>query len=356
MNAIRLDRATLRRPRTRDDGTVVYEGVLVSVGDRLQYGDRTETPSREALSDPDYLDGLTGLRLLLHHGEGLIGRDIPVDHPSVRHVGTVLSARFDEAAGSVVVEMAVHDDEALRAIRSGVRELSEGYRVPRDDERIEDDGTITQMRRIPNHVALERAGRSPSTVVRIDSAGGFMPDTQTPEQTPATASTDGGRARNDADEPSFQDRYDAMVAERDKARSDMEAMKGQYDAMKAKMDALMEALGMEEREDKRMDAAGVTEAFGKIVSDRIASLVSLRETAARMDVSLEDDVTDPDAIRKQIAKALGGEESRLDSADYCDGLIAAASRARQDSAGTFAAKHRQPSHAGGDTDTHAHSI
>jgi hypothetical protein len=277
-----------------DSGTVLYDAVLVSVGDRLEYGGRVEVVTEEAVSDRAYLDALVGMPVTLRHPPGLIGREVP--QADARHVGTVIAA--DLVDGQVVITIAIHDVAALRAIRDGMDDISEGYRVPPNFLVDGEGGEKLQKRRIPNHVALEWDGRSPSAMVRIDASGGSMD----PEQIKA--------------------QLDALTAERDTAQGKLDAMAAERDGYRQRLDAIKGALGLS---DDRMDAAGVASA--------IASVIGLRERAAKrgLDVGAEYRL---DALRRQVAASLGGVEARLDSADYCQAVIDLAEQTPAPSSGT----------------------
>lgn len=304
-DGIRLDRATLTSPVERDDGTVVYSAVLATVGEPLVYSPtRTEVATEEALSDRAYLDGLVGLPVTLRHPAGLIGVTIPRDDPSVRRVGVVLSADFVD--GQVVIRIAIFDPEALDAIRSGMRDLSDGYFVPPGALRARADGVMEQTKRLPNHIALEYAGRAASAMVRTDAAGGIME----------------GEPKTDGD---LMARYDALVAERDQIRKDMASRDSELADLRGRMAAIMEALGMDEREDSaRMDSATATTAVDRIVSQRVADLVALRARAVELGIEVPADDCDPASVRRHIGAALGIDGARLDSADYVQGRIDAA--------------------------------
>lgn len=123
-------------------------------------------------------------------------------------------------------------------------------------------------------------------------------------------------------------RYDAMVGERDAAVAQLDKMRGQYDGIKARMDslgnALRDVLEIEiegEDEESRMDAAGLRDGVAKVIGERVSQVVALRAQADKHGVEVDDSDVDPASIRRTIAKGLGADEARLDSAGYAQAWI-----------------------------------
>lgn len=283
--ATRVDRVALRAPRLRDDGGVVYDAVLVSVGDELDYAWGIEVATAEALTDPGYLEALRGLSVTLEHpDDGLISGG-KAGTKRGRRVGAVVGATFDEADQAVVVELVVHEPADQAEVRQRAGAVSEGYTPTLGEP--DDRGRVPQVARRPNHIALVPAGRAPSAVVRTDNnqaLGGIMEE------------------------------------KLDKIMELLAAMAGTMDGYGAKLDAMAPA-----NEDEE-PAAQTEEALAAAVEERADAIVrevlEIRKRADALGVELPAD-TSPAKLRAKLAVALGADAKRTDDAAYCHGYIAA---------------------------------
>lgn len=293
--AARADRVALRSPRVLDDGTAVYDAVLVSVGDELRYPWGVEVATEQALADEAYLEGLRGLSVTLEHPEGLISQG-QTPPGRGRRVGAVVGARFDPTDRAVVVELAVHDPADQAEVRERVRAVSEGYTptLGEPDER----GRVPQVGRVPNHIALVPAGRAPSADVRTDN-------TNAPEGT-----------------------MEEMLAKLAELVEKMDGYAAKMDAACEKLDA-MQAPAAEGNAEEQADRA---DADAQVLA-RLQRLDALRRTAGEFGVELPAGV-DERAHRAAILGAIGYDAKRADSLDYYDAAVEGAKRARTDGAAT----------------------
>jgi len=167
---IRVDRADLRKPRRLDDGTKIYEARLSIADQPLKYPWGEEIPTRQALSDPSYLDGLRGISVLVQHApEGRIDGRAPRVGDG-RRIGSTISSRFDDATGEVIVELAIPEKEDQVLVEKVLSKVSEGYTPT--IERI--DGKAYQTKRVPNHIAVTEQGRAKTAEIRVDALGGNL--------------------------------------------------------------------------------------------------------------------------------------------------------------------------------------
>lgn len=280
----------------------MFDAVLSVAGKPLEYRWGTEVPTEEALSDADYLAGLRGLSVLYQHPEdGLISGSAPRDGDG-RRIGTVLDARYEADSGEVVVELAIPENADQEAIRQGLREVSEGY-IPELEER---DGQTYQVRRRPNHVAVTERGRAQGARIRVD--------------------------REDAMDPEeIKKILEAMALQIGDMHAGIKSLVEYNDACKAKMDEdmggetkVIEAVVSEMGEECRSDAAAFKSRLDARVRDEVRSIVSLHLRADALGVVVPETAETASQVRRELALALGADASRVDSADYCDGVIAAA--------------------------------
>lgn len=317
----RNDRATLRAPRVRDDGGVIYECVIATADEPLEYSWGTERPTEEALSDPEHLDGLKGLSVVIGDRHPSGNRVDDGDTKGLKRIGAILGARYDATERSVIAEFVVHDPKDQASLKH-MREVSEAYRVADHDQ----PGGL-QTQRTPNHLLVTTSGRSPSARIRVDATDPQESDTMDEEKLAAlikAAVAEALAEKADMDE---------------KAKADMEA------AEKAKAD--MEAKHAEELEEARGDAEA------KAV-ELATQIVGLRERADRLDIELPDTAKTPAEIRKAIALKLECPADRADSSDQAEAWIAAFELARKNGVGETEAQ-RAARLRGDSPDTHTYA-
>ena len=297
---IRLDATALGPPRTLDDGTRVYQAILVYAGRPLQYGWGEEIPTPEALSDPSYLEGLHGISVVLQHPPGLrVEQGRAPRQGNGRRVGTVIEARFDPTEGehgAVIVGMAVHEQADQREVER-MRGVSEGYTPTTLGNR--------QISRRSNHIAITGSPRAEGAQIRVDE-GGSMPD-EAPH--------------SDAFQKAYNDmirRQDKLEKERDDAvkRADkLQAQLDEYDAAKADAEA-KKADAEKERNDE----------IDRLANERAADLLKLQARADSLDVALPETAVTLADRKAALASALGCPEG-VDP----DAYIAGVEKARADS-------------------------
>lgn len=307
-DVVRVDRSTLRRARTLDDGSVVYEAVLARADVPMRYAHGEEVATVEALSDPEYLEALRGLSVtVLHPPRDRV--DVDIDHPdAIRRVGTVVGSRYDTAERAAIVEFVLFDPAAIERVKreNGV---SEGYRA----DVVRTPGKPgRQIRRRPNHVALAfgKPPRMPGAGARVDTTS----EGKTMDPTALLVLLSAFALRTDTAENLRED-LDALKAARDAA----EAEKLRADTAEAEVALLrpvLEALGG----DTRTDTSGPID-VDALLASRVGEVVRLRERGTALGIKVPDALTGAGDIRRHLAKALGGDETRCDSADYCDGVI-----------------------------------
>lgn len=164
-------------PETTPEGYLEVPGVAATTG-ILEYEEpdgsvRRELVTRDALEDPS----------------SLIGKPVTLEHPpsgevnpqnyQQHTVGEVVDAKFDSKAGKLRVKLRIKDAEAIRAVRSGTRQLSPGYsaRIEKTSGTHSEYGEydVKQVDRQNNHLAITRAGRDgPESSIRLDSAGNVI--------------------------------------------------------------------------------------------------------------------------------------------------------------------------------------
>lgn len=160
-------------PKTTEEGYLIVPGVAATTG-ILEYTEpdgstRRELVTPDALEDPS---SLVGKPVTLEHPpEGEVNPENFKDHV----VGEVVDARFDEESGKVHVKIRIKDAEAIRAVRSGTKELSPGYKARILDESGDSDHgeyDVKQIARVNNHLAITEAGRGgEESAIRLDSQG-----------------------------------------------------------------------------------------------------------------------------------------------------------------------------------------
>lgn len=293
----RSDKATLRSPRKLDDGTAVYDAILATADVPLVYSWGEEVPTREALSDPEYLQALRGLSLLVQHApNGLIKDGATPKEGHGRRAGTVIDAKFDDESGQVIVELAVPNPDDQEMIRSRLRDISEGYTpvILKDDS-----GVSRQVKRVPNHVALTEEGRAKDATIRVDSGGSLEEIMKM-----------------------LIEMKEMMTAQKDKMDSML--LGKDEENVGEKLDSSVEEAMVEELGDAcRGDSASFKSALFARIAREAVEMSELKSRADSLGLKVEP-AQSANALRKSIALALGGDAKRCDSADYCDGIIASA--------------------------------
>jgi hypothetical protein len=305
--AQRADRAALRPPRVLDDGTKVYDAVLVSVGDELRYPWGTEVATREALADRAYQEGLKGLSVTMEHpGDGLLTPGKAPRNGKGRRVGTVVDVTLDDD-GELVVSLSIPEPADQSAVEATHREVSEGYTPTLGEP--DDAGRVPQVARRPNHVALVPAGRAPSA-----------------------------RVRTDAEEAQAMDEIIKVLAE---LMAKMDGYEAKMDGYGAKLDAMMPP-EPEEQAD-RADAAAEAARFDAAVQARVAEVAALHQTGRDLGIQTPDGI-DVGAIRGAILAGLGLDAKRADDAGFFEAAVSVSRKHRTDAA-SVSATTTTPRHA-----------
>jgi len=306
---IRIDRAELRKPRLLDDGTKIYEARLAIADQPLSYDWGEETPTREALSSNEYLEGLRGLSIIAQHVKTgrLDGRAPKIGDG--RRIGSAISARFDADNGEVIVELAIPEKDDQQLVERNLREVSEGYTpvIERGD-----DGVNRQVKRVPNHIAVTDRGRAKGAKIRVDSLGVSLTTEEAMEKIEQMA----------AEIASLKVDLQQAASGGAVATGQVEQVSAEKAALELILQTIMSMLGGGVRADSESICAKIKE---KIVQEGQA-VADLRLRADSLKVQLPESALDSDSIRKALALGLGGEEKRCDSAEYCDGIIFAASK------------------------------
>ena len=136
-----------------DNGYITAEGIIATAGEKLQYGNQTETITDNALFGN--MDEWEGLPVTLQHPRGLLDTTNTQKH----QVGSVI--KVERRGDSLWAKFKVTSKNAIDAVKSGLRGLSAGYRATLDG--------ANQVARSNNHLALCNVGRSPSSGIRRDS-------------------------------------------------------------------------------------------------------------------------------------------------------------------------------------------
>jgi len=306
---IRIDRAELRKPRLLDDGTKIYEARLAIADQPLRYDWGEETPTREALSSNEYLEGLRGLSIIVQHIKTgrLDGRAPKIGDG--RRIGSAISARFDADNGEVIVELAIPEKDDQLLVERNLKEVSEGYTpvIVRGD-----DGVNRQVKRVPNHIAVTERGRAKGAKIRVDSLGVSLTTEEAMEKIEQMA----------AEIASLKVDLQQAASGGAVAAGQVEQVSAEKAALELILQTIMSMLGGGVRADSESICAKIKE---KIVQEGSA-VAALRLRADSLKIEIPAEACDSESIRKALALGLGGEANRCDSAEYCDGVIFAASK------------------------------
>jgi len=264
ITAERFDRGEITKILKSAEGFITVQGQWAQPG-VLKYPNpdgtiRKEFVPPEVLSDQESLDSYAKKPTTFNHPTR-DGKVILVDPSNARrfsrgHVGDTVTYDGRYQTG----ELTFTDGETIRAINSGVRQLSPGYKVTIDptpgNDPIYGPYDVRQTRRVGNHVALTPAARGGSDLqLRADSrsplddTGGTMDPELVKallalgvnvEKIEAAADKlDKFSIRGDADddENPFKKKFDALKAKFDALFAKTEEDKGKFDALQAKCDA-----------------------------------------------------------------------------------------------------------------------
>jgi len=260
---LRVDATQLRAPETRDDGTMVFETVIATAGETLDYPWGRETVGEEALSDPAYLDAHEGLSLLIDkHPKG--DRVDGGNTKGVRRIGSVLSARWDATSRAAIARIAVHDPKDQRLVKK-MRAVSEGYATATREGR--------QVKRLPNHLVITGTPRAASARLRADAKESVLD----PKELLAKLEAQAG---------------ELALAKAEAATLKLRADTAEADLERVKTEHVTELAAAETRADTRAV---------EIASD----LVALRTRADALGVTLADDLKTAAEVRSALAVALG---------------------------------------------------
>lgn len=342
----RVDRGALLSSHVRPDGTLLCEGYAAREG-ILVYRDAAGRETRElVLADTlqDSAETLGRAPVTLGHPAG----DVTPDNVADLGVGDV-DGEIAMADGFVRVKLAVRRADAIKAVRSGTRELSCGYAVQIDPT----PGThprygrfdCTQVRRTTNHLALVDVARAgPECAVRVDSAiATTVIRADSTGRAPAPTSNQGARAprggtldpliaqmlarlgitqRADDDAAGLR-LIDAELGRRgDAAAGAATAHKAALDAMTAERDAAKARADAAEAKVKTLEDAEAARA-DKADRDRLDGI------ATRLGIDPKSHA-DTKALKRAIAGKQLGNEPRADASDaYIDVLVDMAAQGQQ---------------------------
>ena len=282
-STLRFDRATLKKGRKLDDGSVVREAVLSRADVAMSYPWGEEQATEAALSSQAYLEGLRGLAVVAKHPKSV---RVDISRPETyREVGVILNARWDSAERCVVIEIVIRDAEANKAVEAGQTGVSEGYAVPHLDTSSQ---PALQMVRVPNHVALtlDDPPRMPGANIRNDHNKTEVPKM---ELVQLLAMLAGFKIRADS-AANFHSDIQALFD----SKAELEEVKTRADSADkkvAELQPIVDAIGVADVKD--IDAA---------ISDRVAKVVKARVRADSLGVKIPEDVVSESGILAHIAK------------------------------------------------------
>lgn len=286
----------LRPPRVLNDGTKVYDAVLVYAGRKLTYPWGDEIPTAKTLSDPRYLNSLPGSSVIVHHVPGtehLVGGRAPKSGRG-RRVGTVVGARFDAAEGeqgAVIGELAVHEVDDQRVVEA-LGSVSEAYHA---DTAPIDQRTSVQTSRLSNSVAITDTPRAPGAHIRTDEEAA-MPE----------ATFDAVKAL-------------AMISDRDATIAAEKRRADEAEARLVKLEAEAKT-----RADESAAAANKAKTdrdaeIDRLANERAVALVKLQGRADSLGVKIPDTAVTLTDRTAAVAKALGCPDG-TDAAAYIAGV------------------------------------
>lgn len=267
----RTDTFDVERKRFTPEGFLEISGTAALRGP-LQYGERTEFVTDDALQDTENLRAAV---VVLEHPDTPDRKVTPKNFREFAR-GSTIEARYDTATGRQFVRLRVTDQEAIDSImaREAIQ-LSPGYEVEIDPTPGVDEDTGTrfdarQVKRVVNHIALTSAGRAgPKASLRVDS-------------------------QNEDEMPDVKE-----GAEKPEKSAELEAEKAKNEALQARIDALEEKLAEKQEEDEEQSR-----------QDSFLSMYQRHKEACavaeRFGVEVDADADTTAAVqRKVVQKALG---------------------------------------------------
>lgn len=281
-DTLRADRAILRSPVRLDSGSVRYDAILTSAGTRLRYAHGEETVAAEALEDPEYLEALRGVPVIMDpdlHWPG-----VSVDANGSAIVGTV--TRADYRDGAQVVELTLHAPDAI----SWIEDHADGPDRPGVSVRYDVadmDGHVQRRRRAPNHVLLTLHPRDTTARIRADE------DTMTPDEI------------REAVSPLFEKLAEAL-----------QEMGGRMDAMKEDLKADREHYADEAHEEDKADAVTEDEDPRADARPRVHAVEKIARVKG-IDLPTEATLSECEAL---VVESLGLRADGLDASAYLAAL------------------------------------
>lgn len=332
---IRHDRAKLRPP-TRKPGTdtVVYEGVIArahGMGDGLRYSDHIEY--RDISEVRKIAETAPGTRVIVNHPERnpLIPTSGRLDPRTKQVVGKITSARLD--GDQVVATIEVTHPSGVKAIESGLEELSLGYGVTRLDPQGYQRGIVL------DHLALVQRGRcgdqctirtdcddNPTCTCRAENsvsktnAGNTMAtkNTAAADHTDALRSLEAQRHDAETRATTAEGHATAETLRADTAEGRVMVLEQQIKDLQTQLAAGSTAVESEaiSRESQRADAAeALVKSFDSTLNARVQARVALERKAA---IVMGEDFRMDNLDDRQIMSVV---VQRLDSAaDVSNGV------------------------------------
>jgi len=330
----RHDRGELMAPVERADGTLLLEGFAAKEG-ILEYrtarGAIRELVTAECLEDSAH--GLARCPITLEHPDlSKYPEWVTPDTVAELSVGDTDGEVMVEDGGFVRVRLAVRRRDAIRAIQSGLRELSPGYHALIDStpgvHPIHGPYDSVQVSRRYNHLALTDSARAGREVrfradgYASDVIGGVRTGKTSTERGAIVNSRfigllaaightgqriDSDDAAIDAIERKLRERTDSADQARTDASKELMKESARADAEKSRADAAEAKLGeLKAAEQSRADAAAKT---------------ALSELAAKLGLTVAANA-DAKAIKRQIAEKHLGSALKADAVDaYVDALV-----------------------------------
>lgn len=309
LHEIRADRAAplrLRPPTRRDDGSLVGEMVVVSVG-VLDYprGDgtvRSEYVPRDTLADDAAIESLRNRPIIaapgLHWSD--VGPD-QIERYRIGHITSAVSMRGDDLVAEYVIDTRRGLDLVFT---KGLRDVSAGYRVVAVPQSgTTSDGKLysyVQRQRRYNHVLLTERGRDPNARLRADEMSDEQGVTRADMEGALSPIVDALAALSTAVEALTPQRGDGVPTEA-----------GTYALSDAGVWAPFEAPRGDSEEDRityaarRADALALAKRYEVTVEDGRPLADIERAVASAVDEDLRADASDADvaAVLRIAAKA-----------------------------------------------------
>lgn len=164
---MQYDSGSINKMTETDEGFLKLTGTVASVG-WLEYKDNKNNVikqyvPKETLFDSEHLNSISGSVLTLYHPKEFVSPS-NYNKYSVGSIGSVLVS--DESQGVVDANIVVQSAKAIAVIKSKqVTGLSMGYTC---QLRQNDDGTLTQVKRGCNHIAITGNPRNKKARLHLD--------------------------------------------------------------------------------------------------------------------------------------------------------------------------------------------